>query len=562
MIVRELITKIGFRVNESQFRAAESRITSMQRRMQNFGLKASLFLTAPFVALNIWMGKTLSLFEQLDVSFQTMIGNTEDAKKLVEDMLQFAAKTPFEVKEIGNVVKQLLATGSSVETVIDDLRILGNAAAGVNVPISRLALNFGQVRAQGKLTGRELRDFAVAGINVRKGLAKDLGVTTEAIADMTSRGEISFKQLREVFVSMSSEGGMFNNLMIKQSKTLGGLWSNFKDILTLAVRDFSQDLLPLFKKIVLGLTKIVDVFKNQLSPTMKRMLWFLGLFLGLLGPVTLALWAFVAVGKAVTTTLFFIAGAAKAANMSLLLFLGKFVLIAVGILGTLSLAAALFEDIFTFMKDGESATGRIIALLDKLNAKLKSLGVFTINFLKRIFKNISGILDGFFEGVIGLFTGRWKFAINGLIKFLSGSLKLIANSILLVFQPVFDVINAIFKTKIDLGKAMDKVISGGVSVATQYPSFSRSVGEKIAGFPDTARMIAEAAIRNASGGFATSPMMGNISNFNINSNITLPVPEGTPSEQIEAVDTSARKAVDEQFRANIRDLVMSMPEKE
>jgi tape measure domain-containing protein len=566
MIVRELITLLGFRINESQFRSTEARIRGMQRTMQNFGMKATLFFTAPFVALNIWMGKTLSSFEQIDVAFQTMIGDTQQAKGLVEDMLQFAAKTPFEVKDIGNVVKQLLATGSSVETVIDDLRILGNAASGVNVPIQRLALNFGQVRAMGKLTGRELRDFTTAGINIRKELSKITGKSIDEVSNMVTRGEVSFDMLRQVFTNMSAEGGIFFNLMIKQSKTLGGMWSNFKDILALTVRDFSQDLLPLFKKIVLWFIKMVDIFKNQVTPTMKRMIWFFGLFLALLGPITLAMWAFISAGKAIASVLIFISGAARAANMSMLLFLGKFALIAIAILAAIGLAAVAFEDIFTFMKGGESATGRIIALMDVLNEKLKKLGSFTLNMLKRLLGNMSGIFDGFFETIIGLFTKRWKFAGLGFLKLLENSIMLMANTILTIFQPLFDIINLIFKTKFDLGAGLDKNVADLKSIVKATPSavktFSQGFIEQAVSLPGHVERIGKAAIMNAAtSGFGVTPG-GGINQFNINTDITLPVPEGTPSAQIEHIDITARKAVEEQFKHEIRKLTNAMPEKE
>ncbi len=558
MIVRELINLIGFRINEGQFRSVESRINKIQQRMLTFGTRATLFMTAPFVGLNIWMGKTLSEFEQLDVAFQTMIGSTEKANKLVEDMLQFAAETPFEVKNIGQVAKQLLAVGIETEEVINTLKSLGDVSAGLSVPISRLALNYGQVKAQAKLTGRELRDFAVAGVPLTAELGKMLGKTTAEIQAMVSKGAIGFPEVRDAFKRMSSDGGKFANLMIKQAKTLGGMWSNFQDIIALTVRDFSKDLLPMFKKIVLGLIRIVDTFK-RLSPTMKRIIWFFGLFLALLGPVTLALWAFVTVGKAVTAGLLAIFTAARLANMNVLLFLGKFVLITVAILAAIGLAVIAFEDVFTFMKGGESATGRIIALLDKLNEKLKAIGVFTLNFLKRIFGNVSDIIDGFFETIIGTFTGRWKFALDGIIKFFVSALKLIANTTLIVFQPVLDIINTIFKTKFDLGKIMDDLIE----VGKKAPGiFGKGFG--------AGKDLLEKAVTSshaALGGVLFGDITGGMSpgggdTFNINSNITLPIKEGTPAAQVEDLDRTARAAVKAQFQEEIRHLANSMPERE
>lgn len=559
MIVRELITLIGFKVNESQFRAAEKRIKKLQSGLQSFGIKATIFLTAPFVALNVWMAKTLSSFEQVDVAFQTMIGDVDKAKGLVEDMLQFAAKTPFEVKDIGNVVKQLLATGSSVETVIDDLRILGNAASGVNVPIARLALNFGQVRAQGKLTGRELRDFTTAGINVRKELAKIAGVSVAEVGDMVSRGEVSFDMLRKVFENMSAEGGIFFNLMVRQSKTLGGMWSNFKDILALTVRDFSQDLLPMFKKIVLWLIKIVDIFKTKLTPTMKRMIWFFGLFLALLGPLSLALWAFVTVSKAVAGALFFISTAAKAANLSMLLFLGKFAIIAIAILATLALTAVIFEDIMAYMNDEESAIGRIIALLGKLNEKLKANKIFTLDLFKGAFEELSLSMDKFFDSFFSLISGKfnkfWMDILDSALAFF----KSIANFVLGIFQPIFDGINKLFKTDLHLGKIGSKAVD--LIGEPLKPSNISKGFDFIEDFFEKIVTGAHGALGDVLFGDITSSTIPS-QTFNINSNITLPIQGGTSAAEIEQLDKTARQAVKAQFNEEIRHIVNSMPEKE
>jgi hypothetical protein len=47
-------------------------------------------------------------------------------------------------------------------------------SAGLNVPLERLALNYGQVMNQGKLTYKELKDFTSAGVPLADELAKNL----------------------------------------------------------------------------------------------------------------------------------------------------------------------------------------------------------------------------------------------------------------------------------------------------------------------------------------------------------------------------------------------------
>lgn len=178
--------------------------------------------------------KTGNQLQQARVAFDTMLGSAEKAKKLLTEITNFAKKTPFELPGVISASKQLLAMGAATERdMIPVLRALGDVAAGTGADMTRIALNFGQVATQGKLTGRELRDFAVQGIPIISALADQFGVTKKEIQDMTSAGKIGFGDVREAFMSMSGEGGQFFDLMTKQSDTLGGRFSNLKDSISL-----------------------------------------------------------------------------------------------------------------------------------------------------------------------------------------------------------------------------------------------------------------------------------------------------------------------------------------
>lgn len=48
-------------------------------------------------------------FEQTSASFETMLGNVDQARALLGQLSQFAAQTPFEFPEIANAGKSLLA---------------------------------------------------------------------------------------------------------------------------------------------------------------------------------------------------------------------------------------------------------------------------------------------------------------------------------------------------------------------------------------------------------------------------------------------------------------------
>ena len=197
-------------------------------------------------------------YEQSQIAFETMLGSAEKGNKLLNDLANFAKKTPFELVGIEANAKQLLAMGIESDDILPTLKSLGDVSAGLSVPMERLALNFGQVKAQGKLTGRELRDFAIAGVPLLDQLAKQMGVSKEEIQKMVSAGKIGFEDVNQAFIDMTSEGGKFEDLMDKQSESLNGMISNLKDAWDIFLRGEGQALLEWGKKIVEMLIYFVE----------------------------------------------------------------------------------------------------------------------------------------------------------------------------------------------------------------------------------------------------------------------------------------------------------------
>jgi tape measure domain-containing protein len=207
-------------------------------------------------------------FQQLDVAFETMIGNKAKSDALMAQVVEFASTTPFELKDVAGASKMLLAYGTAVEEIIPTLRSLGDVSAGLSIPIERLILNYGQVRMQAKLTGKELRDFAVMGVPLVSELAKNLNKTEQEITEMVSAGRIGFKEVEEAFKSMSGESGRFSNLMEKQSATITGLVSNLQDAWTKMLNNIGQanegsitTVISTAKTLVENYQTVIDVLK-------------------------------------------------------------------------------------------------------------------------------------------------------------------------------------------------------------------------------------------------------------------------------------------------------------
>lgn len=358
-VLEEFVNVISWRTDERQLERIERRVDAVMNRMSQAGKKLTAFVTLPIVGIGVAALKTASDFEQLDIAFTTMLGSAERAKELREDLLQLAKTTPFEVKNIAQSAKQLLAVGFAQEQVIDTLTDLGNVSAGLSVPLERLILNFGQVKTQGKLTGRELRDFAVAGVPVLEELAKSLGKSKSEVQDLVSAGGVSFDMVAQAFRNMAREGGRFENLMEKQSKTLGGAWSNLIDTVTL----FAAEIGNLYSEDIKKLIKFLSRLFDRVSKIDKRLLKLavtFALLAAAIGPILIALPFLVTVGTSVVTFFGFLTTAITSAGVAAVGF--NVAMAAIPILIALAIGAlALFiEDVYTWIKGGDSLTGRLL----------------------------------------------------------------------------------------------------------------------------------------------------------------------------------------------------------
>lgn len=170
-----------------------------------------------------------SEFQQLEISFGTMLKSKEKANALMAQLTDLAAKTPFGLQEVSEGAKRLLAFQVPAQEVTETLRRMGDVAAGLGVPMGQLIHVYGQVKAQGKLMTNDLYQFMNAGIPIIAELSKVVGKSETEIKDMVSAGKIGFTEIQAVIKNMTSEGGLFFNLMAEQSKSLGGQISNLQD---------------------------------------------------------------------------------------------------------------------------------------------------------------------------------------------------------------------------------------------------------------------------------------------------------------------------------------------
>ena len=203
-----------------------------------------------------------SEFQQLEVAFSTMLKSNEKAYKLMKDATEFAATTPFNLKEVAAGIKQNLAYGASVDTVIDEMRMLGDVAAGVSMPLNDLVYLYGTLRTSGRVATIDIRQFAGRGIPIYEELAKVLGVAKNEVAGLVTAGKVGFADIEKAFQNMTQAGGMFNNLMANQSKTLQGQFSNLEDSIDMMFNEIGQSTQGVMADAIGFAGKLVENYKE------------------------------------------------------------------------------------------------------------------------------------------------------------------------------------------------------------------------------------------------------------------------------------------------------------
>ncbi len=203
--------------------------------------------------------------EQAQVAFSTLIWSEEKSNELLKDLSDFAKNTPFELVWVRDNARQLIWMWIEAENVIPTLKTLWDVSAWLSIDLSRVALNYWQVKSQWKLTGRELRDFAIMWIPLQQQLADSLWKTTEEIWDMVSKWLITFPLVEKAFQDMTSEWWKFENLMEKQSHTYQGMLSNLQDSFWQIKESIWMAILPLLEDLLAKISPIIEKVSDRIA---------------------------------------------------------------------------------------------------------------------------------------------------------------------------------------------------------------------------------------------------------------------------------------------------------
>lgn len=170
---------------------------------------------------------------------QALAGAVQPAKDLFGWVKRLAVTTPFTAKGITEVLAMANAMGLNISAAKDLTVAVGNFTAGMGLTeehMWRIIYNFGQMLAQGKVTGREFRDLAISFVPVWKMLdemAAKAGMATEEFKKLALEGKVPVPAFFQEFITMAQRD--FPNAMERMARTWAGVIGNAKDFIQVVV---------------------------------------------------------------------------------------------------------------------------------------------------------------------------------------------------------------------------------------------------------------------------------------------------------------------------------------
>lgn len=243
MTIRELITFLGFKIDDGTLKEYERKVESAKKKSSDLSnavggigkavkLIGGVAAAAGITALGKSILDTTGEVEQYRVTLGTMIGDQEKANKIIHD-LDYSPVSDFygTAAAIGGL-QGMVTFGMQAEEASETLTRLGDIAQGNGEAFKSLSLNMGQVFAKGKADATDLKQFVGQGFDVVGEVSK---MTGKSRAEIEKSG-VSYEQCAAALKHITSEGGKYNGMLAKQSKTLPGLIKQFQS-LTAAIKE-------------------------------------------------------------------------------------------------------------------------------------------------------------------------------------------------------------------------------------------------------------------------------------------------------------------------------------
>ena len=197
-------------------------------------------------------------------SLEILAGSAAKAGKIIKELQDLGAVTPFTSTELIDAAKRLQAFGVEADKVVETTRRLADASGATGAELSGLVTAYGQVQAKGRLQGEELLQFQERGIGLQQELRKMYGMTGDEFQKALEKGQISAKAVEVALQRLTDVGGKYANGAIAQSDTLNGKLSTLQDSFQRLAQNIGTFFEPVFKFLIDGINAFLDRVNNGL----------------------------------------------------------------------------------------------------------------------------------------------------------------------------------------------------------------------------------------------------------------------------------------------------------
>ena len=198
-------------------------------------------------------------------SLEDLTGSLSETNKIIKELQDFGAVTPFKSSELIEQTKRLKAFGFETNELVDTTKRLADVAGATGADLQGIATAFGQIRAKGKLQQEENLQLLERGVDITTELKNITGLQGEAFEKAQRQGKIGADLVNQALINLTNEGGAFFEGASSQATTLNGKLSTLIDSTESLARTIGSQLSPAIKGALDLATKGVMAIEKMLK---------------------------------------------------------------------------------------------------------------------------------------------------------------------------------------------------------------------------------------------------------------------------------------------------------
>ena len=217
--------------------------------------------------------KVAGSLEQARYAFRSMLHSIAEGDKFFDKLRDFAVETPFEMPELIQGARNMMAMGIAARDVIPILEAVGNTlsargrfSAGA---INNITTALGVMNSRSVVQALEMRRIISHGIPAWKILADTIGKTIPETMELVTQKAISSTTFITAFQKYAAQN--FGTAMQDQARTLFGFYNVMKDRVRLTLASMADPILEGLRTQFPLIERVVDDILKAIGPPMVEM---------------------------------------------------------------------------------------------------------------------------------------------------------------------------------------------------------------------------------------------------------------------------------------------------